>query len=71
VAFRKAGNKNKLIHFSIPGSRSLLGAIEGFLEATNKILLTLNKSRRSFHINFLLQIAMQKGVFYVHLMDFP
>jgi hypothetical protein len=68
---RKVGVKKKVIHFSIPSSRSLLKTIERFLKVTNKVGVILNIARRLFHVNLFLQIPMQEGRFNIHLMDLP
>ena len=54
MASRKTSVKEKVIHFGIPRSRSLLKAIYGFLKETNKARVILNISNRLFtfpHVN--------------------
>ena len=52
MASKKTSVKEKVIHFGITSSRSLLKAIEGFLKETNKARVILNISTRFFHVNF-------------------
>jgi hypothetical protein len=71
ITFRKFSGKKKIVHFGIPSSESLLKTIKIFLKVTNKAGVILDIARRLFHVYFFLQIPMQEGIFYIHLMDLP
>jgi hypothetical protein len=58
MTFRKSNIKKKVIHFGIPGSRSLLTTIKRFLKASKKDRVILDIVRRLFHVDFFLQIPM-------------
>jgi hypothetical protein len=68
---RESSGNKKAVHFCIPSSGSLLETIKRFLEATNKARVILDIFRRLFHVYFFFQIAMQEGIFNIHLMDLP
>jgi hypothetical protein len=71
MASRESGVNKKVVHFGILSSGSLLKTIKIFLKATNKARVILDIARRLFHLEFFLQIFMQKGRFNIHLMDLP
>ena len=71
MAYRKTCFGKKSIHFGISSPRSVPKDIQTFIKAVNKVGVTLNISKRLFHVNLFLQILMQEGVFYIHLMDLP
>ncbi len=71
MASRKSSVQDKSIHFRIQSPRGLLKAIERFLKVTNKAKVNLTVTRRLFHVDFILQIPMQKGKFDTHVMEFP
>jgi hypothetical protein len=70
-ASRKSRVNKEPIHFFIPTLRSLLEVIQGFLEVVDKDGVTLNTSKRLFHINLFLEIVMQEFIFDIHFMDLP
>ena len=51
--------------------RGLLKTIQIFLKAANKDRVILDKTGRSFHVDFFMQVSMQEGGFDIHLIDFP
>ena len=69
MASRESDGNKKVVHISIPSSRSLLKTIKRFLKATNKARVILDIAKRLFHVDFFLQIPMQEGGFKIHLTD--
>lgn len=61
-----------LINLEVPSPRCLLQAIEGFYQSANLMFLTRNlEARRLSHINFFLQLTIEKCTLNVHLVKFP
>ena len=54
-----------------PTSRSLLEAIQRFVESTNNFLSLSTKIRWRMHVNFLQEFHMEKSILDVHLMKTP
>jgi hypothetical protein len=46
-------------------------SIKRFLRDTNKAGVIMDITKRFFHVDLFLQIAMQEGGFNIHLMDLP
>jgi hypothetical protein len=56
----------------VPGARTLLEAVEGFLELANKLLLSgLGKAWRLTHEDGFLEEAVEKGGADIHVVDVP
>jgi hypothetical protein len=68
---RKSNVKKKAIHFTKPILRILLKTIERFIKVANKAGGILNIAKRLFHVNFLLQILIEKDIYNIHLLDLP
>jgi hypothetical protein len=68
---REFGVNKKVVHFGIPRLGSLLKTIKRFLKATKNSRVILDIARRSFHVDFFLQISLQEGRFNIHLMGVP
>jgi hypothetical protein len=71
MASRESSVNKKVVRFGIPSSRSLLKTVKRFLKATNKARVILDRAKRLFHVDFFLQISMQKGEFNIDLMNPP
>jgi hypothetical protein len=71
IASRESSGNKKVVHFGIPISRSFLETIKRFINAETKARVILDIARKLFHVDFFLQISMQKGGFNIHLMDLP
>ena len=57
------------IHPRIPDSRSLFESIQGFLQFTHMGLIPMShKAFRLFNVDFLINLAIEEGCFYIHLM---
>jgi hypothetical protein len=71
MTYRKCGVNKKYIYFSIPSPRIFLNTIYGFLTGEKSVGFILNIARKLFHINFLLKIPIQEGIFNIHIMYLP
>ena len=67
--FGKPQSVKKPIHPRILDSRSLFEPIQGFLQFTHMGLIPMNhKALRLFNVDFLINLAIEEGCLYIHLM---
>lgn len=68
----KTNVKQMLFERQIPGARSLLQAVNGFLEATYiSWTITIHKTRRFGHVHFFSKFSLKKRVIHIELLDLP